>query len=104
MVVLASGEEWLRGEFRQKSRHFGGIPMASDGQIGNPAIYPARMAGSLYPGRKPDMVTGWGLMQSEMSFNESIVEEAALTWFGELGYERWVGGAHRLAHGQPGVG
>ena len=34
-----------------------------------------------------------------MSFNESIVEDATLTWFGELGYA--VGHGPQLAPGQP---
>jgi type I restriction enzyme R subunit len=34
-----------------------------------------------------------------MSLNESIVEGATLTWFGELGYE--VGHGPRLAPGEP---
>ena len=34
-----------------------------------------------------------------MSLNESIVEDAALTWFGELGYA--VGHGPQLAPGEP---
>ena len=34
-----------------------------------------------------------------MSLNESIVEDAALEWFGELGYA--VGHGPHLAHGEP---
>ncbi|MEO8615492.1 MAG: type I restriction endonuclease [Luteolibacter sp.] len=34
-----------------------------------------------------------------MSLNESIVEEAALTWFGELGYA--VGHGPQIAPGEP---
>ncbi len=34
-----------------------------------------------------------------MGLNESIVEEAALTWFGELGYA--VGHGPQLAPGEP---
>jgi len=34
-----------------------------------------------------------------VSLNESIVEEAALTWFGELGYA--VGHGPQLAPGEP---
>ncbi len=34
-----------------------------------------------------------------MSLNESIVEDAALTWFGELGYA--VGHGPRIAPGEP---
>jgi type I restriction enzyme R subunit len=34
-----------------------------------------------------------------MTLNESIVEDAALTWFGELGYE--VGHGPHLAPGEP---
>ena len=34
-----------------------------------------------------------------MSLNESIVEDAALTWFGELGYA--VGRGPQLAPGEP---
>jgi len=32
-------------------------------------------------------------------FNEAIVEEAALTWFGELGYA--IGNGLRIAPGEP---
>ena len=35
-----------------------------------------------------------------MSLNESMVEEAALTWFAELGYT--VGQGPKLAPGEPG--
>ena len=34
-----------------------------------------------------------------MCLNESIVEDAALDWFGELGYA--VGHGPKLAHGEP---
>ena len=34
-----------------------------------------------------------------MTLNESIVEDAALEWFGELGYA--VGHGPHLAHGEP---
>ncbi len=34
-----------------------------------------------------------------MSLNESIVEEAALEWFGELGYS--IGHGPQLARGDP---
>ncbi len=34
-----------------------------------------------------------------MSLNESIVEDATLTWFGELGYE--IGHGPQLAPGEP---
>jgi len=37
-----------------------------------------------------------------MSLNESIVEDAALEWFGELGYA--VGHGPQLAPGEPAVG
>ena len=33
-----------------------------------------------------------------LSLNESIVEDAALTWFGELGYT--IGHGPHLAHGE----
>jgi len=36
-----------------------------------------------------------------LNLNESIVEDAALTWFGELGYE--VGHGPQLAPGEPAV-
>lgn len=36
-----------------------------------------------------------------MTFNEAIVEEAALTWFGELGYA--VAHGPHLAPGEPGA-
>ena len=44
--------------FSWPARRGFGIPMASDGQIGNPAIYPAKMAGSLYPDILPDILSG----------------------------------------------
>jgi type I restriction enzyme, R subunit len=34
-----------------------------------------------------------------MNFNESVVEDAALTWFGDLGYA--VGHGPQLAPGEP---
>ena len=37
-----------------------------------------------------------------MSLSESIVEEAALTWFGELGYA--IGHEPHLAPGEPAAG
>ena len=51
--------------------------------------------------RFPDLSSHLNSRLNSMSLNESIVEEAALTWFGELGYVVRYG--PQVAPGEPGA-
>lgn len=69
-----------------------------------PAVYPATMAGSPAPGPARNRAIYRAILpdsvkRESMTCNEATVEEAALAWFGELGYA--VAHGPDLAPGEP---